>query len=116
VSTVETPYVVKQVSAEDYEPLMIEGEAIGEISWLRTASSGETQLLTGLWRCEPRTFEWVFPGDETMHVLEGEATVELTDTGEKIKLEPGDIASFNGGTKSTWTIESPFKKFTVISP
>jgi uncharacterized cupin superfamily protein len=42
-------------------------------------------------------------------------SIELVDTGERIDLHAGDIASFDKGTRSVWTFAEPFKKFTVIS-
>jgi len=37
------------------------------------------------------------------------------ETGERVELKAGDIASFPKGTRSVWTFSEPFKKFTVIS-
>jgi uncharacterized cupin superfamily protein len=48
-------------------------------------------------------------------VLEGSATIELVDSGERVTVRAGDVASFDGGTRSVWTFTEPFKKFTVIS-
>ncbi len=42
-------------------------------------------------------------------------SIELRDTGERVLLRAGDVASFDGGTRSVWTFTEPFKKFTVIS-
>ena len=35
--------------------------------------------------------------------------------GETVTVRAGDVASFDGGTRSIWTFTEPFKKFTVIS-
>jgi uncharacterized protein len=102
------------VAAEDFEPFMLEGEQVGQVHWLRTESGGEGVLYTGLWACEPRDIPYLFPGDETFHVLEGEVHIELAEGGS-VDLKTGDIASFTKGQKSTWTIRAPFKKFFVIS-
>jgi uncharacterized cupin superfamily protein len=67
-----------------------------------------------MWRADPVTIDYVFGGDETLHVLRGEADVEL-DTGEIVHLSPGDIVSFAKGMHSTWRVRSPFEKFFVIS-
>ena len=56
-----------------------------------------------------------FGADETIHALEGELVIDLVETGETVVLKPGDVASFTKGTKSTWTVTSPFKKLFVIS-
>ena len=38
-------------------------------------------------RCQPRTIPYVFPGDETFQVLEGEVHIE-TEGGESVDLRP----------------------------
>ena len=48
-------------------------------------------------------------------MLEGSATIELLDSGERVEVREGDIATFDKGTRSMWTFTKPFKKFTVIS-
>jgi uncharacterized cupin superfamily protein len=113
MATVKTTPVIN-ISAEDFEPFMIGEEQVGEVHWLRTESGGEGVLYTGLWRCEPRDIPYVFPGDETFQVLEGEVRIEPED-GEPVQLKVGDIASFPKGQHALWTIKSPFKKFFVIS-
>jgi uncharacterized cupin superfamily protein len=105
---------VSNVDATDYEPFMVEGEAIGEVHWLRVESGGEGQLFTGLWTCEPREIPYVFPGDETFQVIEGEVHIEVEGAGS-VDLKPGDLVSFTKGQVAQWTITKPFKKFFVVS-
>lgn len=59
---------------------------------------------------------WVyfFEDDETFHVLEGEVTIELPESGESIEMRAGDIGYFDAGTKSVWKITQSFKKFVVV--
>jgi uncharacterized cupin superfamily protein len=102
------------VRASEFEPFMHEGKRFGDVHWLRVGSGGEGVLYSGLWTHEPASFPYVFPGDETFHVLEGELTIEV-DGGDSVTLTPGDIASFPKGQSSTWHITKPFKKFFVIS-
>jgi uncharacterized protein len=102
------------ISTTAYEPFEWEGKPFGQVHWLRVGTEAEGVLYTGLWTHEPADVPYVFPGDETMHVLEGEATIEL-DSGESVQLRPGVIASFPKGQSSTWHITQPFKKFFVIS-
>ena len=98
--------------AEAIETIMIIQQQAGEVHWLtQTNSSGEPSY-SGLWRCEPMTFEYEFPGDETFQVLQGSLLIQLDD--HDVNLQAGDIVSFNKGMKSTWTINSPFEKFFVI--
>lgn len=105
---------MSNVSTQAYEPFQPAGQPFGEVHWLRTESSGEGQLLTGLWKHGCATFDYVFPADETFHLLEGNVTIALAG-GETLQLSPGDIASFAKGQASTWTITAPMKKFFVIS-
>lgn len=42
-------------------------------------------------------------------------SIELAETGERVELSAGDVASFPKGTRSTWSFTEPFKKFTVVS-
>jgi len=68
-----------------------------------------------LWRADPATYDYLFENDEAFHVVEGAATVELPDIGERIDLRAGDVGYFRAGTRSIWTITQSFKKFTVIA-
>jgi hypothetical protein len=112
----QTPeYARSVVTAEEWEPFVVGGEAIGEVHWIRTEGAEGATLNVGLWRCEPRSFPYPFNADETIHALEGELVVDLAESGEKVVLGRGDVASFTKGTKSTWTVTSPFKKLFIIS-
>lgn len=111
-STVE--YIKSTISTEAYEPFMVEDKQAGEVHWLTQTNSSGQPTYSGLWRCEPLTFEYEFPGDEIFQVLQGNLLIEFSD-GENVKLQEGDIVSFNKGRKSTWTIQNSFKKFFVIS-
>lgn len=114
--TTQTPaYALSVVTAEEWEPFVVGGEAIGEVHWIRTEGAEGATLNVGLWRSDPRSFPYPFNADETIHVLEGELVIDLVESGEKVVLQPGDVASFTKGTKSTWTVTSPFKKLFVIS-
>lgn len=107
-------YSRSEESTEDFEPFMLGDRQAGEVHWLRQESSSGQATFAGLWRCEPMSFEYEFPGDETFHVLEGSLLIE-TAGGTSVRLSRGDIVTFDKGIKSTWTVERPFKKFFVIS-
>lgn len=114
MATKSTEYALAATSTDDYEPFVVGGEAIGEVHWIRTEGSEGATLAVGLWRSEPQSFPYPFNADETIHALEGELVVEL-ESGEKVTLRSGDIASFTKGTKSMWIVTQPFKKLFVIS-
>jgi uncharacterized cupin superfamily protein len=107
-------YVVDRVDAETYDPDIIDGTQVGEFHQIERGGSAE-KLDVCLWRSEPATYDYLFENDEAFHVVAGEATVELPDTGEIIALRTGDVAYFSAGTRSVWTITQSFKKFTVIA-
>jgi uncharacterized cupin superfamily protein len=78
--------------------------------------SSDRRTLRGVWRCGAGSFTWHFGWDETLVVIEGDATVEL-DTGERVELRPGVTAFFGRGHDSTWTIREPILKgFHILSP
>ncbi|GAA0990983.1 cupin domain-containing protein [Subtercola frigoramans] len=109
-------------------------------SWVEPASGtqtkGESVVIregsttglhrAGLWRsgigvpgCEPDgscRIDYSAPdGDETLVVLDGEARVTVTGTGETHVLRPGSIVSHPKGLGLTWEITSAaFRKFWVI--
>lgn len=104
---------VSNIATQQFEPFISAGQPFGEVHWLRTESGGEGQLFTGLWKHGCATFDYVFPGDETFQMLEG--NVRIAVGGKAVELGPGDIVSFAKGQSSTWTIKTPMKKFFVIS-
>ena len=107
-------YLKSNISTSAYEPFMVGDKQAGEVHWLgQTNSSGEP-TYSGLWQCEPMTFDYEFPGDEIIHVLQGKLLIEFAEGGN-VTLQAGDIASFDKGMKSTWTIQESFRKFFVIS-
>lgn len=105
---------VSRVDVQTFEPFVVEGQQFGEVHWLRKDSSGAGMLLTGLWMHGPATFRYVFPADETFHLLEGRVRIAV-DGMTPVDLLPGDIVSFRQGQESTWTIEERIRKFFVIS-
>lgn len=109
-------YVVHRSDAIEYQPMFIQGDQIGEAHELRHEESRGNEHEACLWRTDaPARYEYFFAGDESFYVIEGSVSIELAETGERIELQAGDIASFPKGTRSTWTFSEPFKKFTVIS-
>ena len=107
-------YTKSTTSTDDYEPFMVGDKQAGEVHWLTTTNSSGEATYSGLWRCKPMTFEYEFPGDEMFQILQGNLLVEIAGE-ESINLQTGDIVSFDKGIKSTWTVQSSFKKFFVIS-
>lgn len=107
-------YVKSTTSSENYEPFMVNDKQAGEVHWLTQANSSGQPTYSGLWRCEPMAFDYEFPGDEIFQILHGDLLIQIQGE-EDITLHEGDIVSFNKSVKSTWTVQSSFKKFFVIS-
>lgn len=113
-----TTQLVRQtaIGSEAWEPCITsDGRTIGEAEWLRRRTDEGWSHTAMLWRCEPMTFEYDFPGDESFLIVSGAVRIELTDEGETIDLKQDDVASFPKGTRSKWTIVEPLEKFTVVS-
>jgi uncharacterized cupin superfamily protein len=89
----------------------------GSMCWLRRSDAppvdaGIWRVLDGEWDAEDNEYE--FGSDETFIVLEGSAAIELAD-GTRYHLGAGDTASFAQGTRSTWEVTTPFRKFFVAN-
>jgi uncharacterized cupin superfamily protein len=109
-------YVTDRADATGFEPMVVDGEQVGEARWLRTEGSHGNAHEACLWRTDaPASYEYLFTGDESFLVLEGSVSIEILDSGERVEIKAGETASFNRGTRSIWTFTEPFKKFTVIS-
>jgi uncharacterized cupin superfamily protein len=87
----------------------------GSICWLRRSDApsihaGIWRVLDGEWDDENNEYE--FGSDESLIVLEGSVIIELAD-GTRYHLGVGDAAGFTQGTRSTWQVTTPFRKFFV---
>ena len=103
------------IDAAAWQPCITsDGRTIGEAEWLRRRTEEAWSHTSMLWRCDPMTFDYNFPGDESFLVVSGRVRIALKD-GETIELRSGDVASFRKGTPSVWTIVEPIVKFTVVS-
>jgi len=57
---------------------------------------------------------WTPSQRETMHVLEGEVTIEIVG-GPALTLKPGDLASLPAGLATIWHITPPFTELWVLA-
>jgi len=105
-----------RVGAEQWEPCRTsDGRIIGEAEWLRRRTEPGASHTAMLWRCEPMSFDYNFPGDESFVVLTGAVRIALQGGASPIELRAGDVASFPKGTRTTWTVLETIEKFTVVS-
>ena len=70
--------------------------------------SADGTAITAVWDCTAGAFNWHFAGDETVHILEGEVTVD--DGWGPKTLSAGDVAFFPAGTWARWEVTSYVKK------
>jgi uncharacterized cupin superfamily protein len=105
-----------KLNAAAWEPCVTsDGRTIGDAEWLRRRTDPGWSHTAMLWRCDPMSFDYTFPGDESFLLVSGAVRIKLEDTGETVNLEAGDVASFPKGTRSVWTVVKPLVKFTVVS-
>jgi uncharacterized cupin superfamily protein len=83
------------------------GTLLGRVFWIRN----EPHLQVGIWSLNQDDVRsgppapYVFSGDETITVLEGEVEIDV-EPDTKLHLRAGDIASFKKGATSLWKIIS----------
>jgi uncharacterized cupin superfamily protein len=107
---VDTPLDSWPLPAES----VIEGNPVAEGAVL--SKSDDSRVVRGVWQCTPGRFRWTYTYDETLVVVVGRATVQL-ENGEAVSLRAGDMAFFDRGQVSTWTIHETLRKgFHADSP
>lgn len=80
------------------------------------SKSADGCVVRGIWDCTTGSFRWNWDYDETIVVVAGRVSVAL-DNGNKIDLNPGDMAFFERGQGSVWTVHEHFRKgFHADSP
>jgi uncharacterized cupin superfamily protein len=83
------------------------GTLFGRVFWIRN----EAHLQVGIWSVNQDDVRsgppapYVFSGDETILVLEGEIEIDV-EPNTKLHLRAGDVASFKKGATSQWNIIS----------
>mmetsp|Transcript_20272 Transcript_20272/g.42477 ORF Transcript_20272/g.42477 Transcript_20272/m.42477 type:complete len:118 (+) Transcript_20272:33-386(+) len=78
--------------------------------------SKEDGVSTGIWECEPGTFDVEKRGNvESVMILKG--VVKLTDLDTKVETElrAGDCATLEKGSSVRWEIVETLRKFYVIA-
>jgi uncharacterized cupin superfamily protein len=93
---------------------VLDGDPAAGVAWLRTSGTADATLYAGIFTVQPSRFRYAFDHDECIHVLAGEVEIAV-DGDATVELRPGDLASFGAGTRSTWTVRRPLRKFFVIS-
>lgn len=112
-STVDDERLVP-MTAEEIGLANVVGDPGMLVHELRSTSGADGNVWAAVVTVEPCIFDYEFAGDETLHVLEGEAVVEVDGT-QSVELRPGTIASFRKGTSSRWRIQQRLREFVVLT-
>ncbi|HKU97159.1 MAG TPA: cupin domain-containing protein [Vineibacter sp.] len=91
---------------------IIDGAPMARVAPLSRSADG--RVWTDLWECTAGSFHWHYEINETIHVLDGAATVTDRD-GAVWHLKPGDVIQFLVGTKAHWHIPHYVRKVAFCS-
>ncbi|MFL5844793.1 MAG: cupin domain-containing protein [Solirubrobacteraceae bacterium] len=91
---------------------VLEGSPISRYSDL--IGSPQDRVLVNVWDCTAGRMQFDYWADETVHILEGEATV-VDEHGRVFELRAGDVAHFVKGSRLTWTVPSYVRKLAIYS-
>jgi uncharacterized cupin superfamily protein len=111
---------IRQVSeaAAKWAPYALhDGRPAGQIALLRQRNTDNEDLFVGLYHCEDPVEgkDLPYPHNESFMVLEGEASVTLSDGIERT-FKAGDLVTIAKGEHASTFSQSPgFKKFFVLS-
>lgn len=105
---------LQPVSADELGLDDVAGQPNMMVHELRSTTGDAGNVWAAVVTVDPCSFSYVFAGDETLHILEGRATVELHES-ESVELSAGVIASFRKGTRSRWTVHSCLREFAVLT-
>lgn len=72
------------------------------------SKSRDGAAVTLLWDCTAGSFTWRYDCDETIHVIEGEAT--LWDAAGERRIAAGDVVFFPAGARVTWRVDRYIRK------
>jgi uncharacterized cupin superfamily protein len=75
---------------------------------------------TGFWSSTAGTFKWIYPNDEVIHILEGEAWLSMPAQvpGHQPlawRVVAGDSVHFPANSEAIWAVHKYVRKFWVLS-
>jgi uncharacterized cupin superfamily protein len=86
---------------------ILEGTPVARSAELSRSRDGTANTV--VWDCTEGRFQWIFDVDETIHILEGEVTIE-TDTMSPTRFGPGDVVFFPNGSRTRWHVHGYLRK------
>ncbi len=76
----------------------------------------QTSSRFGFWDCSAGVFTASYDGiSEFCHILEGEAHIKITDTGDVFTVKAGDSFVMEAGLQTEWTIPTYIRKCFAIT-
>lgn len=79
---------------------ILEGEPQAREKLLAHSTDGGTSVH--LWECTSGRFQWTYVTEEIVHVVHGDATVEVAGT--RRRLQAGDTQVFPAGSQCRWSV------------
>ena len=84
-------------------------------TWAQRVYTNDTgSQYHGIWQAAPGTHANL-PGQETVYVLSGKATVTGTVSGTSVDVKAGDIVVVDEGEVVTWNIHETIRKVFVVN-
>ncbi len=74
--------------------------------------SGDGTATTVVWDCTAGSFNWLYQSEETVHILEGTATLTFGATVQVIS--PGSVVVFPAGSHARWDVDSYIRKLAIF--
>lgn len=102
---------VEQLAAAPIDPADIL-DGVPEARSHQLLCADDDRLSTSIWDCTAGRFNWTFPCDEIVHIVDGEVTV----TDEQCRsrtLRAGDIALFQRDTTTEWDVPQYVRKIAI---
>jgi uncharacterized protein len=118
VTNIESQSVVRiSPSSVDLNPSPIRPEWIlsgSPKAWSKEVTRSRDRMSQiVVWECSAGLFMWHYNKDESLVVISGEVFV-TTQSGQELRLGPGDAAFFPAGTTCTWRVTGPLRKVAIM--
>jgi uncharacterized protein len=79
----------------------------------RLVGSSDNMASTHMWDCTAGRFNWYYPADEVIYVVEGSVVVEDA-AGVRRRLGAGDTYLFPAGSHYHWTVSHYIRKIAFL--
>ena len=105
-----TPTDLPLQSAPIRPEWVIEGQPVARNRVISKSDDGTA--ITLLWDCSAGRFNWIYDTDETLYIIEGEAT--LIDASGTRTFRAGDVVFFPAGSSAEWRVDRYIRKVAVF--